>query len=241
VIVNGKLNSPTGTRKIVSFVSAAQFTPVEVIEWSTQEREAQEIELLVYPLFYGEAGVTPAFIGSPWQTVFMELQLALGGRSDEPISSAGQFSTFIADSNNALVSNLSLPSNGLRTRFCARGARLRVVQCTSANFNCALFAFLSPCVGTDVRPIPSVIDLAAAVAVGSAVVVPKGAREIRCQSSDPLGNLTMWYPGAPPTIGSRMPMGGAADWVPFDPNAYLVGYEASGGFADDGLIFAEFR
>lgn len=228
------LQAPTGGREVLSWASSQGNIARLLASWETDTREPFELELLCYPSFHGEAGVGAVNFLSTFGNIFLDLTASLGGGGGG--ASAAVFST----TDNLYGTNLTLPSNGLRLRFTARAAALRITQVKNPQ-QCAILTAFTPVNGGGVTaPIPSRVTLSydetfpeshPSDESPTGVVIPKGAREVRAISSNPLAWFAFKDPrGTPRQLASAAQL---YDWRPFTGHAFFVSVAQSSGAAAD--------
>lgn len=256
-----KLTAPAGGREYLALNPQG---PGKVLaSWETQEREPQELELLCYPLFAGEPGIlVQSGIAELYGNLFLDLQLSLGAgelASSVVYSTTGKFMYNNTDNAGPDQSFFTLPHNGVRVRFCARAARLVIHKLK----NPAVFVLATSftpirTAGLDTS-IPRLIPLGFDQTWTTedpdteqvfqwplhGTIIPKGARECRVISSNPLAVLAFYPPGSLRAI-AQIPVSELSDWRPFSGRAYSCGIRfadndwPSGGLGGE-LYEVEFR
>ena len=217
-LTHSKLVAPTGNREVFRMSTAIQQRRV-LAAWESEANEPQELELLVYPIFSEERS-DEFDLASTFDRVWLDLELALGAGER---ANAVQFSTSGPIEHSANGTNFSLPSNGVRLRFVARRARLQLLQ--SDPIDMTLISAFSPCRGMQTQCIPNTV--CCDDGPGAQRMVPKGARECRVLSSNPLAVLRFYDPAE--DVRQQGPASEWAEWRPFTGHAYVFDIGLSSG------------
>lgn len=138
----------------------AQGTAQQLVAWQTGDGEPQELELLVYPLVRSEGGQFADNLN--WQDSTM-LILTRSANAHRGRAGGLSYDTF-----------LGMPANGLRMRFAAVSAVLKVANISASALQMVVQAGIYPVSGSN-RDEEACVETRANV-----VPIPKGARAFRC-------------------------------------------------------------
>jgi hypothetical protein len=181
-ISHSKMQAPTGNRQVVNSQSGLSDTHplfVELLQWSSEQKEPQELEVLLYPVFEDQA-LDPAAPTLP--TFFCtRLELAWSGGAGGDANAQRHSTTTNVPAGVGVSTSYqdrdlpiqALPDHGMRIRMACRDLRVRMwVAASPASF--VIVGSIQPCLGGRADVVPPVMLLGL-----MPQVIPIGAREFR--------------------------------------------------------------
>lgn len=184
--------------------SVAQSQAVQLVAWQTGESEPQELELLVYPMTLNEGS---AFANEVNVEDFAMLVLTRSANAHRGRAGGVSYDTL-----------LSIPTNGLRMRFAAVSAVLRVMNIGPNPLNITLSAGIYPVSGSN-------RDEEACISFHSgqpAAPLPKGARAWRAVPGVSETSASAQFYDFGGTALTSIAVSTATAWLPIPRGAYSV-------------------
>lgn len=187
---------------------------VQLVAWQTGDGEPQELELLVYPAHSSDGSGVPDDVNIPEYT---QLVLTRGVNAHRGRAGGVSYDT-----------HLSLPMNGLRLRFAAVSAVLKVLNVGPGALKLTLRAALYPVAGSN-------RDEEVCLSPRNATPIPKGARAYRTVMGALEGNgYTISFYDFSGALLVSVQANTVTTWNPIPRGAYSVSFGGTSSYPGSG-------